>query len=420
VRGVLLISLDTLRPDHLGAYGYARPTSPHRDRLAAEGVLFEVALSVSPWTLPAHATLLTGRLPHQHGVRRDDLKLAPGTETLAVLLQRVGFDTAAIVNHLFLGTRYGLHRGFDFFRQVAGPEQAPSSVADQALGWLGARAADDPDPFFLFLHFYDTHSDYRALERYESLFARPYDGPIDGSTEQLREVLDGERRLAPEDRQRLIDLYDASVRQLDAEVGRLLAGLEQRGWLDETLVVVTSDHGEEFLEHGGVLHARTHYEELLRIPLIWRGPGLPRGVRVAEPVSLADVAPTLLARLGVAGSAVAGRDLAPLWSGGGRGEERFVVADGDRDNAEPDRYQSIRGSRYKLIRERRSGTSRLYDLVRDPGEQRDLADREPGRRDDLARRLDAFLAEGAGEATAAEPLGEDELEQLRALGYLAP
>ena len=422
VRGVLLISVDTLRPDHLGAYGYARPTSPQLDRLATEGVLLETALSVSPWTLPAHATLLTGRHPHEHGVLRDDQQLASDAETLAALLQRVGFDTAAIVNHLFLGRRHGLDKGFDFFRQLPSRGAEPSAVADQALAWLESRAADDPDPFFLFLHFYDVHSDYRSLERYESLFAGPYEGPFDGRTEQLLAVLAGERSVDERDRRHLVDLYDAGVRQLDDQLARVTGWLEQRGWLDQTLLVVTSDHGEEFLEHGGVLHARTHYEELLRIPLLLRGPGLPRGLRVAAPVSIADVTPTLLALLGVAGSDASGRDLSPLWSGGAGAHdaERWLVADGDRGNARANVHQSIRGRRYKLIRDRQSGRDELYDLLTDPGEHQDRAAREPERRDALAERLERFLARGAAEAPAAAPLSPAEREQLRALGYGQP
>jgi arylsulfatase A-like enzyme len=419
-RGVVLISIDTLRPDHLGAYGYPRATSPTLDRLAAEGVLFEVAVSTSPWTLPAHASLFTGLHPHRHGVRTDRQRLAPGAQTLAALLQRVGFDTAAVVNHLFVGRRHGLDQGFDFFRRVPEPGALPSAVADQALAWLDGRA-DDPDPFFLFLHFYDVHSDYEARASSEALFASDYDGPLDGSTDQLLEVIAGEREIGERDARHLVDLYDAGVRQTDGEIARIVARLAERGGLDRVLLVVTSDHGEEFLEHGGVLHARTHYEELLRIPLILRGPGIPAGVRVGEPVSIVDVAPTLLAQLGIAGDPSDGRDLSPLWSGdAGAAGERFVYADGDRSNALENELASIRGPRFKLIHDRVGGGNALFDLSEDPGEQRNRAAEQPERAAALERQLREFLTAGGSDAPSAAPLSPDEAARLRALGYGTP
>jgi len=423
LRGVLLVSIDTLRPDQLGAYGYPRPTSPHLDALASDGVVFEQATSVAPWTLPAHATLLTGLLPHHHGVRTVDQRLSSAGDTLARRLGQAGFRTAAIVNSIYVGRRNGLDAGFITFQELPEPGRAPSGVAEKALAWLGAHQRD-PAPFFLFLHLYDVHSDYQAMPAFEQAFARPYQGPVDGSTAQLRRAMQGGLVLRRADRRRLVDLYDAGVAQTDAELGRVLAWLDERGLRSRVLVVVTSDHGEEFLEHGGVLHARTHYDELLRVPLVFAGPGVPAGRRIAEPVSIADVAPTILALAGIPAPEMDGRDLAALWRDAAgapdeAGEERFVVAEGDHGGAENDTLRSIRGARWKLIHDRETGRAELYDLVADPGEKNDLAERRPELRDELLARLDALTAPtmGAAPAEAAESLSPEEAERLRALGY---
>jgi len=423
LRGVLLVSIDTLRPDHLGAYGYARPTSPNFDRLAREGVLFEVACSVAPWTLPAHATLLTGLLPHRHGIQTSRKGLPPDIPTLASRLDAAGFRTAAVVNSSYVGRRNGLDRGFHTFQQVPEPERAPSEVADLGLHWLDAHL-HDPAPFFLFLHFYDVHSDYEALPRFERLLVRPYQGPVSGSTGQLLRVTHGEVALGDDDLRHLVDLYDASVRQTDTQLGRVLEWLERHGLADRVLVVVTSDHGEEFLEHGGVLHARTHYHEVLRIPLVMRGPGLPHGRRVTRPVSIADVAPTVLSVADVAPGEGDGSDLSRLWRAGASDDAdpgRWLVAEGDHGNGHRNAKRSIRNARYKLIQDRITNEVELYDLVNDPEEQDDLSGRLPALRDELLARLEEITADGApGDAGVALPLSPEEAERLRALGYAEP
>ncbi len=181
---VVLISLDTLRADVLGCYGYERDTSPYIDALARSGALFENAIAPSPWTLPSHASLLTGLYPRRHGVRTTRSALAEGEATLAEMLRAEGYATAAITNSINLIQRYGYLRGFERFHyeEELLARAIPSDVIPLAISWLeeGLR-----EPFFLFLHLYDLHSDYRSLARYEARFARPYDGPVDGTTQQL-------------------------------------------------------------------------------------------------------------------------------------------------------------------------------------------------------------------------------------------
>ncbi len=298
---LMVVSIDTLRPDRLGAYGYDRPSSPTLDELAASGVLFENASTVAPWTLPSHASLVTGLYPRHHGAKRHVEALAEEVATLAERLRDAGFQTSAVVNSKFLDKKYRFDRGFDdfaFLKPTHDPE-APSSVVDRSLDWLENRGEGR---FFLLVHDYDVHSSYGALPRHHDLLVRPYEGFVDGSAAQLRSVRRGEMSLGPDDLRHLIDLYVAGIRQLDDELGRLIQGLKDLGVYQDTLVVVVSDHGEEFLEHGGVLHGRTQYEEMLRIPMIMRGPGLPAGLRVRSPVSLVDVFPTALSLLGLPGT----------------------------------------------------------------------------------------------------------------------
>jgi len=419
LRGVVLVSVDTLRPDHLGAYGHPRPTSPALDQWASEGTLFEHAMSVSPWTLPAHASLLTGLYPRRHGVLTSRQRLAATTPTLAQRFRSMGFRTAGIVNSVYLGSRFGLGRGFEEFQNLPTPGRAPSQVVASGLAWL-RTLPEDGAPFFLFLHLYDVHSDYHSLPEFERAFVGSYLGGVDGSTGQLQEVMRGERQLTPEDRGHLTDLYDAGIRQADAELGRLGEALEARGWLDRTIVAVTSDHGEEFLEHGGVLHARSHYDELLRIPLVLRGPGVPAGVRVERPVSIVDVMPTLLALAGAAPGDVEGLDLSVLWgaSADGASLDRDLFAQGDHGGERPDRLRSVRSPRHKLIEDVASGRRELYDLESDPAEAHEISAVEPEVAAELAARLEAFHGGAVpAAADAALPLDPESAEQLRALGY---
>ncbi len=421
---LILISVDTLRPDRLGAYGHERATSPTLDRLAEEGVLFTRAVAVSPWTLPSHASLLTGVYPSRHGARDYDHRVSSGVPALAKHLRAAGFETGAIVSSTVLGPRSGLERGFDRFQQISewssgiGGRRLRNPGADvtaAARAWLEAGPAE---PFFLFLHYYDPHSDYAAREEFRARFVTPYAGEINGSTSQLLEVLAGARQLDAADLRRLLELYDAEIRQLDEELRSLLEGLDAGGLSGRTALLVTSDHGEEFMERGAVLHARTYFDEVIAVPLILRGAGVPRGMRSEIPASLVDVAPTLLSLVGLpVPPSMEGRDLSALWrSGAPRPGPRYVFAEADRAHGVPDRFRMVLDERYKLIADRVSGETQLYDLREDPGERHDLA----GERPDLVRErleaLEAWVARGVAQPSPVD-LSEEDREALRALGY---
>ena len=417
-RHLLLISIDTLRPDVLGSYGYPRETSPALDRIAAEGTRFENAFSTAPWTLPAHASLLTGLYPRRHAAIGERSGIAEGIETLASWLLARGFRTAAIVNSFYVSPRYGFGRGFQEFRYV--PEtnaRAGDGIFARAAAWLAAAPGGR---FFLFVHDYQVHSDYRSLPAFEQAFTRAYAGPFTGATDQLLAVRERRLELTPRDVEHLRDLYAAGVRQLDAEIAQLRAALERAGLWEQTLVVVTSDHGEEFLEHGGVLHGRTQYDEVLRIPLILRGPGVPAGEVIARPASIVDVLPTVLALLGEPLPAgIDGTDLFAPAGAADAASERILFGEADHNNRRPDVTRSAREARFKLVLDRLSGEHALYDLAADPQERTDVKAANP----DATRRLLAEIErfEAARRTGPALPAASpEERRQLQALGYVEP
>lgn len=418
-RTVVLISIDTLRADHVGCYGYPRPTSPHLDAFAREAVVFEDVTSPAPWTLPAHGSMLTGLYPVRHGLKASDTRLPDSIPTLAEILSRKGFATAGVVNSYNLGPHYGLDRGFKKFLYVAenaGNREPGTKITNRALRWLKRLAGE---PLFLFVHYYDVHSNYASRREFERMFVGPYDGPADGTTAQLTEFRTGKVRLGPADAAHLVDLYDAGIRQLDEELARLLHGIKSLT-RDQAFVMITADHGEEFLERGNVLHGRTQFQEMAHVPLIVRGPGLPAGRRLKTPVSLIDVFPTLLHLGGVEPpTGIDGENLASLWSSEPPPhlDRRALFGEADNVNVENDITRAVRLGPHKLHFNRLTKARQLFDLERDPRERLDLSkDRFEVMRD-LGARLARFL-EIQGPVLNLAPLPPEEAERLKSLGYL--
>jgi arylsulfatase A-like enzyme len=428
-RGAILVSVDTLRADHLGCYGYERETSPEIDGLAARGALFENAVSSAPWTVPAHMSMLTGLYPRSHGVDQHGKVLPAETQTLAEHLAARGFATAAIVNGPMLA-RKNFARGFEAYAFVPTrgrgrpePTLPAGSHAVEILGlareWLERHGERR---FFLFLHLYDVHSDYEAPPEFRARFARPYAGSVDGTSKQLHAYLartEGEPDWGAEDARHLVDLYDAEIRQLDGALGEFLAYLESSGLAGETALVLTSDHGEEFLEHGGVLHGPTLHREVLHVPLLLAGPGIPAGARLRGEASPVDLFPTLARLLGVdVPPGLEGIDLAAAWREPARWPpERAVFSEARQwPGAEEGAFRaSIRAGPWTLHLDRKSGAAELFQLEQDPAELADAARANPELVRRLRAELDAFLAQAR--ALEAEPLAEDELKALQALGY---
>jgi arylsulfatase A-like enzyme len=333
---VLLIVVDTLRADHVGAYGYQRATTKNLDRLAGEGVLFENAIATSSWTLPSHASLLTGRYPYEHGAVRNEFD--DRHPTLSEYLRDRGYRTGAIsANTIWFTRGRGFGRGFvhfeDFFGSVGdmfartlygrkieayvlvplGFEDDPgrkraSHVTSAALRWIGTGR---DRPFFLFLNYYDAHDPYLPPQPFRSRFSKVERPGGRVNSHRLRYY----PKLTAEQLQEEVDAYDGGIAYADHHIGELLAGLKQRGLDENTIVVVTSDHGESFGEHGLMVHINGLYRETLHVPMIFRWPGrLPAGARVALPVSIATFPATILEILGSTDQQVfPGPSVARLW-----------------------------------------------------------------------------------------------------------
>ena len=439
-QSVLLISIDTLRADFVGAYGSTRGLTPNLDRLAAQGLLCADASASSPYTLPSHATMLTGQQPSVHGVTDHGRRLTSArSRSLAETLAAAGCATQAFTSGGFLNAEFGLARGFDGFAVVDPlradePERAAELEARhgalvasllartrEAHGpaalerWLRAHA---DERFFLFVHSYSVH-DYVAppelLPCAELGCTRP-EVPL------IAHTLEDAARFTPEMRAHLVHRYEGALRHADRRVGELLALLEELGRADDTLVVVTSDHGEEFFERGYLQHGGSLHEELLRIPLIVKGPGIAPTV-LARPAMLADVAPTILARLGLPAPPHAqGVDLlGPAWP------ERAVWAEVEDGFAwryarrGEDGLKSVHGPARPGLVFPSPAPWLHFDLARDPGEHAPLTgdDARTGpARERLERQREELEALGAalGELGAAT-LDDATRAELDALGY---
>jgi arylsulfatase A-like enzyme/Tfp pilus assembly protein PilF len=390
---VLLVTIDTLRADHVGAYGAADAQTPRLDALAAAGTRFETAIASTPLTLPSHASLLTGLDPPRHGVRHNKMYHLDGeVETLAERFRAAGYATGAVTGAVVLARRYGLDQGFESYddrtssrRSGAGGflERSASEVTDRAIQWL----AGAPRPFFLWVHYYDPHHDYRPPQPFAERFpASPYDGEI---------------------------------AYVDTELGRLLDGLGRGRSHQKTLTLVTSDHGESLGEHGESTHAYALYDAVLRVPLILGGPGVPRGRLVESLVRTVDVAPTLLALAGLPALAEAdGEPLTPYLADTPAAPARVAYAETLATRIEQgwSPLFAARSERHLFVRAPRP---ELYDVQADPAQLENLAESDPDRVQDAMERLARALEERMGEREEQVPVAVDaeSLEQLRALGY---
>ncbi len=463
-RHLVVVSIDTLRGGHLSISGYGVPTSPRLDAIAARGTTFLRAYSPSGWTVPAHMSLFTGLLPPAHGLVDfpDAGRLGPNYVTLAETLRASGFRTAAFTGGGFLSPQHGFEDGFERF--VSRGRHFETKTGD-VKDWISSLGEEDR--FFVFLHGFDVHRPYRPPEAYARRFAERAvpgagGGPLVADrlfplledlavvAKRAKDPAAAFRTRPPDEDLALIESqYDAEIARADDVLGDLLDWMDERGLLSETLLVVVSDHGEEFFEHGGLDHVHTLYDELLHVAWFMAGPNVPRGRSVVSPVGLVDVMPTVCELLDVplrapvqggsrVGLAEASEDEE---KGRGRGDALFAFAG---YSGYPYRLDSVRVGGYKLVRWRLSGMRdaalgpdrehftlqfrderedfvELFHVAEDPGETRDLS-RE---RADVVAALSDMIDEevAASAAFAAEPgerprITREYLEELRSLGYL--
>lgn len=397
LKNVLIVTVDTLRADRVGVYGATNVATPNIDALAREGAWAPQADAHVPLTRPSHVSLFTGRYPAEHGIR-DNVAPTLGSDVplLSERFQREGFATAAFIASVVLEKQSGLARGFDLYsdRFAPGSDRKPGDeVVAEAIDWMKGKPR-----FFAWVHLYDPHAPYVPPGRYAAEYAgRPYDGTVAWS---------------------------------DELVGRLVDALRQAGALDHTLVIVTSDHGEALGDHGEDVHGYFVYEATLRVPLIFRGPGVRPGTRVEGVARTVDLFPTILdlAGLGLNGPPTSGQSLAAVLHGpdptAAAGGGRRVDAPSFSESLMPllqygwSDLRAVRDGRWKYIL---APKAELYDLERDPGELRNLADAEPARARALRGSIEARLKleqRAARSTTAAAGIPPEVLERLGALGYV--
>jgi len=416
---ILVITVDALRADRVGCYGYERETTPNIDRLVGNGLLFERAWTPEPLTGPAMCSMITGLPPHRHAASRNGLRMQSGLDSLPKILSRKGWQTAAFVgtwtlkNNLTLlgehfetyGERLNKRRWFGILNSEATCED----VTDDALDWLtDARGGDPEDPFFLWVHYIEPHAPYRFHEQY------------------------AERLGINDDKLRRTDRYDTEIAAVDESIGRLLAGVRESVHAGNLIIVFTADHGESLGEHDFWGHGRYLYEPSLRIPLgiTWESEIKPG--KVASQANLLDLAPTLLDLAGVTvPDDMPGMNWAPTARGGTPNPEvsrcfqahRGAVHGGTHDS---DTKRSkgllwvgvIEGEEKEVLQVNRQ-YHQLFNFADDPGELKNLAPGDSRPSEDLLACL-AEVAEGLGsfDRLAAEKLDDETVEQLRALGYL--
>jgi len=384
-KNVVFIVIDTLRADHLGCYGYFRDTSPNIDAFAGESVKFNRAYSHSPWTMPSVGTMFTSLHPRDHGIVEWRNSLEKKFYTIAEHFDDTGYKTIGITSHICFEKKYGFHQGFDKYhkeilkkgdsRNLASSDMV-SDLAIKALGRYGEK------PFFLFLHYFDPHNTYLQHKGFK--FSKTLEGA-----------------------------YDSEIAFTDHHLGRVLDHLKSKNMLDNTIVAIVADHGEEFGDHGGRRHTRTLYDEVLRVPMLIKAPGFKPG-QVDHVVPLIDIAPTLCSLAGISipnqfhGAAFPFNE-----NGFTLSEDREVIAEA---KYKADKRGVVQGS-LKFIHDRVSNTVELFDLLSDPKEQTNLAKDQEQVVDELNSKVELFYSKPGHEA-GKSALDDQMKQKLESLGYL--
>lgn len=383
---VVLIVLDTVRADRLGTYGGTRSLTPVMDRFASKSTVFERVYSHSPWTMPSVASIITGLEPTDHGITHWEDHLAPELDTLAEQFQAAGYLTSAMVSHAILQQEYGYHQGFELFQAVSFDHISPHlAITSPEVAEFGIAQVSEPRtrPLFLMLHFFDPHAYYLKHPNKDL-----------GSSDA--------------------DLYDGEIAYTDKHIGRFLRALSQAGRLENSIIAIVADHGEEFMEHGGLQHTYTLYDELIHIPLMIRVPGF-KPDRVRQIVAETQLAPTLLS---LAGLPIPASMAAPPLVLGKRG---FKEGPDQLIFSETRRYvdkESVIDGDWKLIRDRKQRKHELYNRASDPAEKVNLYD-EPSAESEALRLLELLQARSQPRRLAPKVTLRAEQEQaLKALGYI--
>ena len=378
---VILLSIDSMGAKHLGSYGYSRPTSPNMDRIAHSGVLFENVIAQSNWTKPALASILTSLYPFVHktdaqgetgdrvdvDVRDRSHVLDPRFRTMAEDFRDGGYATAGFSNGGYAHSFFGFGRGFDVYDNEAGGLE---SCTYRMLRWI---CRNNIMPFMAWIHAWDVHFPYMDRPPYNRKFVKQR-ARIVLNASVRHQINSGERDLSAVELEFLRGLYDGAICYADDLIGLIVRELERLGLSDNTVLVITADHGEAFMEHGYIEHTACLHNEVIRVPLILSGPTLPRGRRIRSQVRSIDIMPTLLDLCGLAPKAeVEGTSLLPLIAGA---ENNDLVAASETERGGG--QTAFTDGRYKLIHKHAAGFVQLYELMQDPDEQCDISNTHPG------------------------------------------
>jgi arylsulfatase A-like enzyme len=381
---ILLITIDALRFDHVGFYGYERNTTPFIDELCRSSAVFLNAYTHAPWTNPSLASIHTGMHPREHGAIEWRYSLIGNFTTLAEILEPYGYQTEAYVTHVLFKKKYGYNQGFGYYDtsilDLGDVHRISTSkeVTDRILG----RLNNPSQPFFIWVHYFDPHFRYLNHRSFD------FSGRSD------------------------IDRYDSEIAYTDYHINRLLEGLKQRGFFNKTIIVVTADHGEEFGDHGGREHTITLYEEVIHIPLIIRVPGFGHQV-IREFVVESDIAPTITNLVGLSFPGGVHGTVMPFDEGGFKPRNRTVYSE-TRRKAD---LMSVIENRYKLIIDNENKTMELYNLREDPREKNNIVSKNQGKALELKNKLLDFYSKPTKHPKAIVLTGK-QIRALRALGYV--
>ena len=429
---VLLVLPDALRPDHLGCWGYGRPVSANIDAFAAQSVVFENALSNAPWTKPSVGTLMTAKYPYEHGALNWTDSLDDGNLTLAEYLRNSNYATYGVQTNPALTRGHNFHQGFQ--RYIQNTMGTADQVVDTFLSWVETRRR----PFFAYLHFMDTHVPYNASQAFQEILER----------RGIRDVGSGQYTtldvraltylgMGDEDKQQIVDLYDDAVGYFDTHFGRLLEGLSRIGELEDTIVILLADHGEEFWEHGGFAHGQSLYQEVIRVPLMIRYPKKLAAKRVGPYVSLKDVFPTIRHLLGdTGGRRSSGQSLLPLVFSNREPVSDPIFCEGilygeEKKGAVWEGWKLIEntgltylstlpllGDMTKYAVKQPDHRYELYDLGTDARESVNLVENRPERLSAMKNRLSSFSVRHELVSRQTESDLEKKRKDMRTLGYI--
>jgi arylsulfatase len=434
---VIILLVDTLRPDHLGCYGYKRNTSPEIDRLAREGVLFKNAYATSSWTLPSTASALTSLYPSEHGAVSLPNGISQMAVTLAERLQRAGYDTGAFsANYCLVTAERGFDRGFSHFELLVKrgstvsadvlnrtrelPEKYGTVVTADAeelnlaaLRWLDGRE-DESQPVFIYLHYMDPHNPYGPPPPFDTVFDPHYTGTVNGQS-IFDAIHKGAFEPTERDKEHVIALYDGEIAYTDRQIADFLEELDKRELLQDALVVITADHGEELFERGSIGHGPTLYEEVIRVPLIvWQKTFERPGATVDSYVTLLDIVPTVLSVSGIQSrGTLRGRPLLPPAEEVG---SDTVWAEVDEDTLYSAHKRALIRENWKIIVSEKG--RELYDLSTDPHEANDLSSAKKELVESLAGGLDGFSRKLHRRAAPVIEIDDRKLKDLESLGYV--